>query len=329
MLIRFFKSALPTRFLALLLMALAMRIPVLLQNSPKPSANYVPFYLGIAFPSSLSFLTQWIVALFLVLFTAMIINFLSVRYGFTEKNSTLAAFFFILGSSVFPVTQPLNIYVLVTFFTALFFLLTFRVQNVENEIRAAFDMGLGLGIIVLFYPEALLLIVFIWLALISYRVSHWRPYVVSLLGVVTPFGLLFSGFFLFGSPKGLLPAIYSRLLPVFSLVHFPSLFNLITGGILGIMVAFSVMKIITFLRSMNISIMQHMMTTLWGLLMTFVILTLLEAPAESAVLICVPASFILANYYGSLKNLKWANIFLIIFLVMVLANNYLFLFHAA
>ena len=329
MLIRFFKSALPSRFLALLLIALAMRIPALLQNLPKPSANYLPIYPGIAFPLDISFPFQWLVALIMLLVTALIINFLSVRYGFSEKNSTLAAFFFILGSSVFPITQPLNIFVIMTFLAALFFGLTFKVQNTENEIRAAFDVGLGLGIIVIFYPEAILMMAFIWLALISYRVSHWRPYAVSLLGVVIPFAMLFAGFYLFGSPKGLLPAFYSRLIPVFGLIHFASLFNLITGGILGIMVAFSVMKIITFLRSMNVSIMQHTMTTLWGLLLIFLILTLFEAPAESAVLICVPASLILANYYGSLKKLKWANLFLIVFFVMVLANNYLFLFHAS
>lgn len=327
--IRFFKSGLPSRYLAILMLALALRIPVLLQNVPKPSANYIPFYLGFAFPSSLSFPVQWLVALILVVSTAFIINILAARYGFTEKNSTLAAFFFILASSVFPVLQPLNIYVVVTFLVSLFFALTFTIQNGSNDVRTAFDAGLGLGIIVLFYPEALLLTLFIWLALISYRVSHWRPYLVSLIGVATPFALLFSGFYLFGSSTNLISSMFSRLTPVFGLIHFVSIFNLITGGILGLMVILAVLKILGTLGSMNINTMQHVMATLWGLVIIFVILTLLEAPVESAVLICVPASIILANYYDSLKKLKWANIFLIIFLILILTNNYHFLFYAS
>lgn len=328
--IRFFKSGLPSRYLAILLLALALRIPVLLQNAPKPSTNYVPFYLGIAFPSSLSFPIQWLVAFVLVISTALIINALAVRYGFTEKNSSLAAFFYILCSSVFPAFQPLNIYVVVTFLIALLFVLIFAIQDGNSDIRTAFDTGLGLGIIILFYPEALLLILFIWLALISYRVSHWRPYLVSLLGVVTPFALLFTGFFLFGSTKDLIPAIFSRLTPVFGLIHFTSVFNLITGSILGLMVIFAVLQIISSLSSMNINVMQHVLTTLWGLLLIFVILTLLEAPVESAALICVPATLILATYYDSMKKkLKWANLFLIGFLVLILVNNYHFLFYAS
>lgn len=327
--VRFFKSGLPSRYFALVLMAVVLRVPVLLEHSPKPSSNYIPFYLGFAFPTGLSFTIQWLVALILVLITALIINFLSVRYGFTEKNSTLAAFFFILGSSVFPIYHPLNIYIVVTFFVAVLFTLTLRVQDTPNDIRAAFDVGIGLGIIVLFYPEALLLILFIWLALISYQVNHWRPYFVSLVGVVTPFALLFTGFFLFGSTKGLLSPIYSQLVPVFGLIHFTSLFNLVTGGILGVMVIFAVLEIITSLRSMNVRILQHVMAVLWGLLLIFVILTLLEASVESAVLICVPAALILATYYDFMKKLKWANLFVTIFLILILANNYHFLFYAS
>ncbi len=327
--IRFFKSGLPSRYLAILLLTLALRIPILLQSSPKPSANYIPFYLGFVFPSDLSFTVQWLVAFLLVVFTALIINSLAIRYGFTEKSSTLAAMFFILGSSVFPAFQPLNIYVVVTFLVALFFALTLGIQNGYSDVRTAFDAGLGLGVIVLFYPEALLLILFIWLALISYRVSHWRPYVVSLLGAVTPLAFLFTGFFLFGSTKALLPAIFSRLVPVFGLIHFPSVFNLIPGIILGLVVIVSVLQILSSIRNMSINIMQNVITTLWGLILIFVILTLLEAPVESAILICVPASLILANYFDSLDKLKWANMILIAFLVLIMVNSYHLLFYAS
>jgi hypothetical protein len=327
--IRFFKSGLPSRYLAIFFLALALRIPVLLQNAPKPSLNYIPFYLGFAFPSDFSFPFQWLIAFVLVISTAVIINFMAIRHGFTEKSSTLAALFFILGSSVFPAFQPLNIYVVVTFLVALFFALTLGIQHGNSDVRTAFDAGLGLGIIILFYPEAMLLVLFIWAALISYRVSHWRPYFVSLLGAVTPFAFLFTGFFLFGSTKGLLPAIFSRLVPVFGLIHFPSVFNLIPGIILGLMVIVSVLQILSSLRSMSINVMQNIMTVLWGLLLIFIILTLLEAPAASAILICVPASFILANYFDSLNKLKWANLILIAFLVLIMVNNYHFLFYAS
>ncbi|MBE0649741.1 MAG: hypothetical protein IH595_02760 [Bacteroidales bacterium] len=329
MLIRFFKSGLPSRYLALLMMALVLRMPALLQTAPKPSTGYIPFYISNLFPFSLSFPLQWIVSLILILFTAFLVNYLSVRYGFTEKNSTLAAFFFILGSGVFPVLRPLNIYVIVTFLTALFFVLTYKIREAESEIRAAFDAGLGLGVLVLFYPEALLLVIFIWLALISYRVNQWRAYIVSLIGTATPFALMFAGFFLFGTTKGLLPAVYTKLIPIFSLIHFPSLLNLITGGILGAMVILSLIQVIGVLRTMNIDLMQHTMTTLWGLLMIFLILTLLEAPVESAVLICVPASLVLAVNYDTMKNLKWANVFLMVFLLLILVNNYFSLFYAS
>lgn len=327
--IQFFKSGLPSRYLAIFFLALALRIPVLFQNIPKPSVNYIPSYPGFTFPTDFSFSVQWLIAFVLIISTGIIINVLAAHHGFTEKNSTLGALFFILGSSVFPAFQPLNIYVIVTFLTALFFALILKIQHGSSDVRTAFDAGLGLGVIILFYPEATLLVLFIWLALITYRVSHWRPYIVSILGTVTPIGFLFTGFFLFGNTKGLLPAIISRLTPAFGLIHFPSVFSLIPGIVFGLMVIISALQILSSLRSLNIKAIQNIVTMLWGLLLIFIILTIMGEPAASAILICVPASLILANYFDSLHKLKWANLILITFLILIFINNYHFLFYAS
>jgi len=327
--IQFFKSGFPSRYLAIFFLALALRIPVLFQNIPKPSVYYTPFYPGFAFPTDFSFSVQWLIAFVLIISTGIIMNVLAVRYGFTEKSSTLGALFFILGSSVFPAFPPLNIYVVVTFLVALFFTLTLKIQHGDNEVRTAFDAGLELGVIILFYPEATLLMLFIWLALITYRVSHWRPYIVSLLGAMVPFAFLFTGLFLFGSTKGLVPAIISRLTPAFGLIHFPSVFSLIPGIFFGLMVIISALQLLSSLRILSIKVMQNIETILWGLLLIFIILSFKGNPAASAILICVPASLILANYFDSLHKLKWANLILITFLILIFINNYHFLFYAS
>lgn len=329
MFLRFFKSGLPSRFLILLLLALIFRVPELIRFPAKQAVLDVPFHSGLTFLLPLSPQLQWLISFAIFITTALVINKLAIQYSFTGKSSSMAAFFFILGGSVFPVTDPLNIYVLTALLLAVFFAMMFRLQNAHNSIRVAFDSGLSLGVVGLLYPEALFLIITIWLALISYRVGRWRPYIVSILGVITPYFLLFTGYLLFGSPQGFWSAMVARLSPTPGLVHFSTIYSLILSLLFALIVLYSVLKISSSLRSMSINIRQHILVSLWGLLFIFMVLTLFEASADVALLISVPTSLILAAYFEGMKKLKWASLIILTFLILVLANNYLFLFHAS
>ena len=319
MVIRFFKKSYLSRFVVLVLLTLLWWLPETIRILRLQETARLPFSPWLAFSA----------AVFVFLLTAFVVNNIGTGHRLSERNSYLIAFFFILTGSASGLTTIPDLFLPALFFFALFYQKVYSFQNSPNIVLSAFDAGLYLGLTSLFYPPALLLVLFIWFALVIYQTDQWRAYITTIIGGVLPWFFAFSGYFLFDK----LPALWPWFLKYFHFreavnpFHTPAglaLFGLITGVTLV-----AVLQILGNLQSVKINRRQHALVSLWGLIFTASAVLLFNPPLQAFLLITVPESLVLGMFFSQIKKLRWAERFVLLWILFVFVNQYLSLFHAA
>lgn len=320
MIIRFFRSAYHTRLFVLILIILLFWIPGIFVPAGSKGVWKV-----VSLPDLLWL--QQVVAMILFFFTAIFINHVGSGHRLSGRNSYFAAFFFILTGSVLGFLTQMSPYIFGVFFFALFYLKIFNFQSSTKIITTAFDAGLSLGIVSLFYPPALFLLLFIWLALLTYQADEWRAYFTGIIGVLLPWFFILSGFFWFGK----LPEALQYFLQAFHFrenwLPFTRNFDVILFSITALTTLTGVFYILDKLPSFNIDMRQHSAVSLWGLVFSSLIVFLFAAPVQALLLLALPASLILGAFFSRIKRLRWANIFILLWVLLIFLNHYLPLFH--
>ncbi len=220
-------------------------------------------------------------------------------------------------------------FLLATFFFTFFFRKVFDFQSSTKLIVTSFDAGLFLGITSLFFPPAALLVLFAWFALLVYQADQWRAYVTVVLGTLLPWFFVFSGYFWFNK----LPEALSGFVKYY---HFREILNPFAGNLdlaMFLLVALTILtgvfSVLGRLSSFNINLRQHASVSLWGLLFSVLIVFLFNAPVQVLMLSALPASLIVGTFFSRMKRLKWANLFVLLWILFIFVNHFLPMFYAA
>jgi len=322
MIIRFFKTSYFSRLLALILLILILWLPEITNFSSTVSSEQT---------NSLT-LNPWIQQLLsIVLFflTALLINRVGTKHRLSNKSSYLTAFFFILVGSASGFLTQMSPFLLATFCFAFFYEKVFELQISTKIITTSFDAGLFLGVTSLFFPPAILLVLFAWFALLVYQADQWRTYVTVTLGALLPWIFVFFGYFWFNK----LPEIQPDFLQYF---HLRKLLNPFTDNqdlAMFLLVMLTTLGGALFLlgrlSSFNISLRQQVSVSLWGLLFSLLIVFLFAVPIQALMFAALPASLVIGTFFSRLKRLKWANLFVLLWILFIFVNHFLPLFYAA
>ncbi len=326
--IRFFQSAYPSRLFVLFLLALVMWIPSLIYSSPviNYGGNNIYHNLIQFLPV---FWERKLVAFILFFLSALVLNATGTKTGLTLKNSYLAAFIFILAASSAPFLTHATPFLLANLLFILFLKSVFKLQKTNEPVLAAFDAGLMLGIATLFFPPLLFLFVFIWFALIVYRISKWRPYVAALTGSLFPYFFLIVISFLLNNPTNLHNDFMSDISLHPGKMMFSSVNTAILVGLISIAVLFSALQMYSSMGNKNIRTRQHILVSLWLLFFVSLFLFFFNKYPETIVILTGPASLMLAAYLSQLHNYKWGNRIVGLFIVMIFVNQLYPLFNVA
>jgi len=321
MIIRFFKSSYFSRLLVLLLLILVLWLPEIILLPGNASAEQAGFLSPAPW-------IQQLLSIILFFLTALLINEVATKYRITDRNSYLTAFFFILTGSASGFLTRMSPFLLATFFFAFFYKKIFDFQNSTKLITSSFDAGLFLGVVSLFFPPAILLVLFAWFALLVYQSDQWRAYVTVVFGTLLPWFFVFSGYFWFNK----LPEVLPGFLQYF---HFREIWNPFAGNfdlVIFLLVSLTTLagglSLLSSLTSFNISLRQHVTVSLWGLFFTLLIVFLFATPVQALMLTALPASFVIGIFFSRMKRLKWANLFVLLWILIVFINHFLPLFHA-
>ena len=322
MIIRFFKKSYFSRILVLFLLILLFWLPETVLLSQK------------TYPAQIAFihLNPWLMqllAVFLFFFITLLVNRISTEHRLTKINSYITAFFFVLvGSASGLLTRP-GPYLASAFFLVLFYQKVFRFQNNTKIIPATFDAGILLGIVSLFYPPMVIMVVFVWIALIIYQTDQWRAYFTTVLGTLVPWFFIFLGYFWFDK----LPELFSWILPYFRFraiwMPFTNTLNLIMFLVIATITMVSTLSLLGSMSSLNIRLNKHAHISLWAFLLSILIIFLTAAPVQFLMLAALPASLVIGTFFSQIKKLRWANLFVWLWLLFILVNHYLPLLYAA
>ncbi|MBK7029346.1 MAG: hypothetical protein IPH45_09090 [Bacteroidales bacterium] len=70
-----------------------------------------------------------------------------------------------------------------------------RIYGQQDPLRQVFSASLSIGIASLFYFPSVYLLLLIWFSFMTYRITTWREWIITLIGYLIPFVYLFSWYF--------------------------------------------------------------------------------------------------------------------------------------
>lgn len=265
-----FKQKNPGNTLVILIYSLMLKFPMFLHPVPPlklPGDHYLY--------TQLVRLLEWfhlpaiafsLLAFLILLGEALLFNRICNAQKMMAKSSYLPAMAFVLITSLFREWNHFSAPLLVTFFLILIFYRMMLLYNVPKAGNVIFNIGLLLGISTLIYHPAIVFMVLIIFALFIMRPFRIQEWVISLLGITTPYYFLALALYFTGHWhwKNLLPDIS------FALPGMPtSVFTTISIALLVIPFMIGGYFVQNNLNKMLIQVRKG-----WSLLLLFLIISL-------------------------------------------------------
>jgi hypothetical protein len=168
-----------------------------------------------------------------------------------------------------------------------------------------------------------LLLIFLWGAIIIHRLSNWRNFIAGAIGVFTPYLFLFTWYLWQESVLENINLLLQGylIIPKISLAEFSLNYVIILLTIL--IIVFSALSTLAHLRGKNINLRRNLMVTILYLSFAVVIASYYSKIFESILLVVIPASLVLTNFAYQSKKTKWFNIIIYVLLVLIILNLYL------
>lgn len=136
-----------------------------------------------------------IISVVLVIMGALLLNSILDDYDVLPKNSSMAAFIYILimsGSKEFVYLNPA---LFSNFFLILALGQLFRIYGKQDSFAPSFNTGFFIAIASFFYFPVVFIFLLVPLSFIIYRQFSWREWLISLIGLVLPYVFLATWFF--------------------------------------------------------------------------------------------------------------------------------------
>ena len=145
-------------------------------------------------------------ALLLLLIQGFTLNQLNARFRLIEEGTYLPGFIYLLTVSSIQETLQINPLLLANFcllFSFYIFFPTFRIDKfIDPFFKGAFLISLGS----LFYFPLIFMSLALFYFLISTRSFYWREWVVAVIGLITPYLIAFSVYYVLDSTNLIIEA---------------------------------------------------------------------------------------------------------------------------
>ncbi len=199
MLVRLFKTQEPFNLIILLFLAIGIRLPYLLDQTPIPVFNYNEPFSTFLFGK---YAILWEHKVFNVLFTTLLyfaaglwLNKIVNDFSLIFKNTHLPSLLFVIITGIFPTFFTMDAAILIIFLQLWIFIRLFKLYKTGQATMIAFDLGVIVSLASLFYFPSIAWIILVWIALLIFRPFNWREWASSIIGAITPY--LFVAFYYF------------------------------------------------------------------------------------------------------------------------------------
>lgn len=257
-----------------------------------------------------------IAAFVMVFLQGLLLNQLFTNNHLSQKNTFLPAFIYILLMSCSYNCMTLNSMLFANFLIifALYFFL--RCHDKKEGIDEIYNSCALLSLASMFFAPSIIFIIWIWFGLIIYKLYKWRSWGMSLLGLITPYVLLFIFYYLNGM------SFHENILAnTHKWLHFD--FNFLNEPIQVVYIAsllfFAIPAIFTTLSSRSNRVIEYrkksaVMFTL--LIISLIPFALSKTEYNMSFIFAVSLSFFFSNFFLQYNNERKINTFFIVFILI-------------
>ena len=250
-------------------------------------------------------LTGVLLAPAILLFQAFFLYFFVISNDLHPRDSLLPALFYLLLAAGLPEAILFSPALAASVLLLVGLFLIVKMQGSIQAYKQVFSASFCVSVAALFYPPALLFVLFIWLSFLTYRIASWHEWVISFIGFIIPVLYLFTYYFWIGQPDAFITN-YSSL---FSILYyeFPKfhLWQWIFLGFTGLVLVLATFRQLILIQDKLISIRRKT----W-IFIDFMILAVLSCLLSGSdflghlSILAIPGALLLSNVLTA-KKANW------------------------
>jgi hypothetical protein len=332
MIIRYYQKAYSVQFFIYTFAALIIWADAFAFPSPAVSfTSNTPVYSGIITGlHALPELIQVIIAFFLLLAEAVLINAMLIQHKFVTRLTFLPAMVYIVLMSYYPTMLTVTPVLIANLFLILSMNVTLGIYLKPEPYREIFNATFLISVASVFYLPALIFFVFFWLALFTYRISSLREWFITLSGLVAPYIFIVFYYFWFDKIEHFIEdflLFFARIQPFRFEFSDPVQMDVY----LGLVVILFILAVISFIKTAyetgeKVIAMRKKMTVVLNAIiiaaMTFIFG--LSDPVIHSTIMMVPLTSISIYFFTGTKRLRFAEALFSVLLVLIVVSKLVF-----
>ncbi|MDY6801301.1 MAG: DUF6427 family protein [Bacteroidota bacterium] len=263
-----------------------------------------------------SFVSLFISLLLLLIQAFLLVQF-NRKYILINYRTFLPAFFYVLIAGSFVPLQRINPVLIGTLFMFIATNYIYDVYRRDYALNRLYMAGFFISVASMFWPPFAVFFVVIWIALIILRPFVGREWVVSLLGFFTPYLFVFTYYYVFldiVKLEALAESFlgYFNILRIFDPMHYA---YYIFYALLFICIVLASFVIITDFHKKKIKNRKYFEINWWLFLIGVLLFIFFENVSyEIIYFIAIPVSFLLTEYFYSVRK-RWILNILLFFIL--------------
>lgn len=325
MIVSIFKRNYFLQLILLILLPLVLWIPAFI-NPPEVILNDkldMPLYdlFLMVFPSK-SIITT-IFAFLLVVGQAFLLNFIFTYYDLTKKNSYFPAFIYLLLSSCDYRLMTISAIMFANCFIILAFFSFLQCYNKGEGLDQIFLTALLIAIASLFYVPYLLLMFWIWIGLFNFKVYKWRPFLVSLLGLISPYLILFVYYYLDNQIDTIINFydLHLNILPEVVFMNQP--IQIVYMAYLLVLTLPAIVYTMNYRNDQKLSVRKRTSTLVLLFVCSLLIFVFTMNQCTMSLIFAPTLAFFFTIFFFSIKRYLYSNLFIVILLLLTIVKIYL------
>ena len=323
--IKFFRQSYAIQYVVIALLAIALWVPAFMWGKATVGLEspVTPLYNLVSRLLAFSYVASYILAFLLIVFEALIFNAILINNQITGKVGTMGAFVFILLMSLTCTQTQFYPFALATLFIILMLRSFFEVDLSPKPEISLLNAGVLIALASMCYFPAILLVVWSFIVLPRAKKGSLRLMLIPVLGFLLVYFLYFVAVYLFGDfrtvGQGYVDYFASFRLSVagFNYKNIALLVLLLAGALVLLFSGGSAGM------EKTVAVRTKISMTVIMLVFAVFMLFLGGNPLMHGLFFLV-LSILYAYAFSYMGNTGWANLFLVVFLILVFVNHYYF-----
>jgi hypothetical protein len=283
----------------------------------------MPLYDVLEYVFPLKSVLNTIIAFLLILGQAFLLNHIFTYYDLTKKNSYFPAFLYMMMFSCDYRIMTFSSVLFANCFIILAIGCFLQCYNKNEGLDQVFLTAFLVSLSSLFYVPYVLFMLWIWIGLFNFKIYRFRPFIVSILGLLAPYLVLIIIYYLSNQTDTIMAffPLHFAVLPVFSFMNQP--IQIVYMAYLLVLILPAIVYTFGYKNEQKLSVRKRASTIV--ILFAFCLLPFLYTLNQPimSLIFAPPMVFIMTVFFFSIKRQLYTDIFILIFLILTVTKIYI------